>query len=48
MKNLERINELNHDIQLNVEDYNNGSLSYEELHALQHELIKERDELLRD
>ena len=38
----------NHDIQLNVEDYNNGSLSYEELHALQHELIKERDELLQD
>ena len=31
MKNPKRINELNHNIQLNVEDYNNDSLSYEEL-----------------
>ena len=42
-----RIDELNQEIRQNMEDYNNGSISYEELHALQNPLIKERDELLK-
>ena len=42
-----RINELNQEITNNSEDYNNGSISYEELHNLQNPLIKERDELLK-
>lgn len=42
-----RIEELNREIQQNMEDYNNGSISYEELQSLQEELIKQRDELLQ-
>lgn len=45
--NQSRIDELNREIQQNAEDYNNGSLSYEELHALQQPLIQERNELLK-
>jgi len=44
--NKSRIDELNQEIRQNMEDYNNGSISYEELHDLQNPLIKERDELL--
>lgn len=41
-----RINELNQEILMNSEDYNNGSITYEELHSLQYPLVKERNELL--
>ena len=43
-----RLEELNREIQQNTEDYNNGSISYEELQNLQKELIKQRDELLQE
>lgn len=45
--NKSRIDELNQEIRQNMEDYNNGSISYEELNNLQNPLIKERDELLQ-
>ena len=43
-----RLEELNREIQQNTEDYNNGSIGYEELQNLQKELIKQRDELLQE
>lgn len=46
--NKSRIDELNQEIRQNMDDYNNGSISYEELHTLQNPLIKERDELLQN
>ena len=48
MERQKRINELNREIQQNAEDYYNGSLSYEELHAIQYNLIKERNGLLQN
>lgn len=45
--NKSRIDELNREIQQNMEDYNNGSISYEELQEIQRDLINERNELLQ-
>ena len=44
--NKSHIDELNREIQQNMEDYNNGSISYEELQEIQRDLINERNELL--
>ena len=44
--NKSRVDELNREIQQNMEDYNNGSISYEELQEIQRDLINERNELL--
>lgn len=47
MENIQQeIDNLNFEIRTNSEDYNNGSISYDELTNIQETLIKKRDELL--